>query len=67
MAGEVHDILVQAELFENVPHWRLIGVDTFHGSGIFLVEVGDEAQELSEAPFLKKPHQTFKENQEFGL
>lgn len=60
MAGEVYDILAQAKLFENVPHGGSVGVDAFHGLGVVLVKVGDEAQELFEAPFFKQPHQTFR-------
>lgn len=60
MAGEVHDVLAQVKFFENVPHGRVLGVDAFHGFGVVLVKVGDKDEEVSEAPFLKQPHQTFR-------
>lgn len=59
MASEVDDLLAQTKLLENSPHGRLVGVDPFLGFWIVLIKVGNEDEELPEAPFFKQPHQTF--------
>lgn len=59
MTGEVHDFLAQVKLLVYFPHRCLLWVDTLHSLGVILIKVGNKDQELSEAPLLKQPHQTF--------
>ena len=60
MAREGYDLWAQAELSENVLHRRFLWVYALHGFGVVLVKLGDEHEEISEAPFLKNPHQTLR-------
>jgi len=66
VAGEGHDIIAQFELLVNGPHGRLFGVHVLHGFGVVLVEVGDELEEVFEAPLLEYPHQTLEEAESFS-
>ena len=60
VAREFHDLWAQAELLEDLSHRRFLWVYALHGFGVVLVELGDEHEEISEAPFLKNPHQTLR-------
>lgn len=60
MASELPGGLRQVVMVVNSPHVHR-GIAISAGFRVILIVVGDKAQKIFEATFLKQPHQTFEE------